>query len=451
MRLTMKEKQKATVVVAARYQKARKRDKGKILDEFIELTSYTRCYAAYVLRTQGEKIKVSRSRTFIMDVRTKVARKRGRVYDEPVREALRKIWYIMDCICGKRLAPILGEVLWKLERYKEISLDAASRGRLLRISAATIDRLLAPERRKQTIKGKGNTKPGTLLKHQIPIRTFAEWNDKRPGFVEIDLVGHDGGDSRGDFIQTLDVTDVCTGWTETQAVRNKAQVWVFEALQGIAKQLPFELRGIDSDNGGEFINNHLLRFCAETRITFTRSRSYRKNDNCFVEQKNYSVVRRAVGYLRYDTEEEQRVLNELYGHLRLYTNFFQPVMKLLKKTRIGSRVKKTYDTAQTPHRRVLASPAVAEENKKRLKRLYAGLNPAALKRHITRLQNKLIHLASLKETLRKQKQVTQQPYARGYDGMDRAVKNVCGASYEVATLTNPSPPSARRSKKVKTG
>jgi len=451
MRLTMKERQKTTVIVATRYQKARKKDKGKILDEFIELTGYTRCYGAYVLRTQGKKVRGGGNRTFVLDVRTKATRKRQRVYDESVREALRKIWYIMDCICGKRLSPILGEVLWKLERYKEISLDATIRQKLLGVSASTIDRLLAPERRKQTIKGKGNTKPGTLLKHQIPIRTFAEWNDKRPGFVEIDLVGHDGGDSRGDYIQTLDVTDVSTGWTETHAVRNKAQVWVFEALQSISKQLPFDLLGIDSDNGSEFINNHLLRFCSETQITFTRSRSYRKNDNCFVEQKNYSVVRRAVGYLRYDTEKEQRLLDELYGYLRLYTNFFQPVMKLMEKTRAGSRVKKTYDTAQTPYRRVLGSPHVSEDNKKRLKRLYASLNPAELKRHITKVQNKLIHLASLKETVRRQKHGTEQSSVGGYSDMGRAEKTPYSASCESTPSAILSLPPARRRKKVKIG
>lgn len=213
----------------------------------------------------------------------------------------------------------------------------------MKVSASTIDRLLRQEKKKYTLKSRSKTKPGTLLKNQIPIRTFSEWDEGRPGFMEIDLVGHDGGDARGEFIQTLDVTDVCTGWTETRAVRNKAQVWVFEALKEIMDRIPFDLLGIDSDNGSEFINHHLFRFCTERKITFTRTRSYRKNDNCFVEQKNYSVVRRFAGYLRYNTEEELKLLNELYSYLRLYTNFFQPVMKLTEKTRIGSGVIKRYD------------------------------------------------------------------------------------------------------------
>ncbi len=272
-----------------------------------------------------------------------------------------------------------------------------------------------------------------LTSSQIPIRTFSEWDEKSLGFVEIDLVGHDGGDARGEFIQTLDVTDVCTGWTETQAVRNKAQVWVFEALKDIQGRLPFELLGIDSDNGSEFINHHLLKFCAEGKITFTRARSYRKNDNCFVEQKNYSVVRRAVGYSRYDTEEQRNILNELYGHLRLYTNFFQPVMKLIEKTRIGSKVIKKYDKPRTPYQRVLESPSVPECKKQQLKEQYATLNPADLKRKITRLQQKLLKMVALKETLRKQHVDSNQGNMAclgRYSGMGSSEKNDYRASGE---------------------
>jgi len=423
MRLTMKEKKRATVVIAPRYQRARKKHKGIILNEFIALTGYNRSYACYVLRSQGKKVRVNENTVIEADIRKGKKRKRQKTYDGKVFEGIKKIWYIMDCICGKRLVPMLREIILKLESFREIELDAETKKKLFKISPATADRLLAGERKKQEIKGRSNTKPGTLLKNQIPIRTFSEWNEQRPGFVEIDLVGHDGGDASGEFIQTLDVTDVCTGWTETQAVRNKAQVWVFEALQDIRGCLPFELLGIDSDNGAEFINNHLFRFCTDEKITFTRTRSYRKNDNCFVEQKNYSVVRRAVGYSRYDTEEEQKILNELYRHLRLYTNFFQPVMKLIEKTRIGSNVKKKYDKAQTPYKRVLSSPYIPEENKKQLKKLYAKLNPAELKRQITKLQNRLLKLSALKETMRKQKTSS----LRRYSDIGWSEKIVCRA------------------------
>jgi len=260
------------------------------------------------------------------------------------------------------------------------------------MSAATIDRLLAGERRKQAIKGRANTKSGTLLKNQIPVRRFSDWQEDKLGFVEVELVAHDGGEARGEFMQTLDVTDVCTTWTEAIAVKNKAQVWVFEALKEIRRRLPFELLGIDSDSGAEFINHHLYRYCNRENITFTMNRSYRKNDNCLVEQENYSVVRRAVGYMRYDTEEELCIINELYRHLRLYTNF----LKLIEKTRVGSKVTKKYDKAKTPYQRVLESPYISRHLKEKLKKEYNGLNPASLKRKITMLQHKLIRMATNK-------------------------------------------------------
>jgi hypothetical protein len=185
---------------------------------------------------------------------------------------------------------------------------------------------------------------------------------------------------------------VASGWTETQAVINKAQVWVFEALQGIRARLPFALKGIDSDNGAEFINHELLRYAQQEHITFTRGRAWKKNDGCFVEQKNYSVVRRAVGYARYEGDAQLRLLNELYAQLRLYTNFFQPVMKLLRKERTGAKVKKTYDRPRTPYQRLCDSPALSKHAKQQLRAQYAGLNPAELKRNIVRLQSRLLRI-----------------------------------------------------------
>lgn len=399
--MTVKERKKAAAIVAPRYQKARKKEKGLILDEFTNLTGYGRRYASYVLRSHGKKIWINPETVLVSDVRKRKTRKKERIYDDVVVASLKKAWEMMDYICGKRLAPILKELIPRLIRFGEIRLTQEAKDKLMKISPATIDRILAAERKKYKIKGRANTKPGTLLKNQIPIRTFSQWNDKRPGFVEIDLVGHDGGDGSGDFLQTLDVTDVATGWTETQAVRNKAQQWVFEALKDIRGRLPFPLLGIDSDNGGEFINNHLYRYCQEEKITFTRTRSYRKNDNCFVEQKNYSVVRRAVGYGRHHTPEEQALLNDLYKDLRLFTNFFQPSMKLIKRTREGSKVVKKYDKPLTPYRRILASPDVSDSDKAKLKALYRNLNPAALKRRITKLQQRLPRLNAAKQSLRK--------------------------------------------------
>ena len=413
MGLTMKEKQAVTKQLALSYKKAGKKKKGELLGWLIQLTSYSRSYAARILRQRARPKVLGRLKagnvniTLVEDERRKrkkEAREKPRKYGNEVFVALRKIWVICGYICGKRLAPYLSEIVPVLERWGELKVDEEVRGKLLEISPATIDRLLAPVKKQYQLKARTNTKPGTLLKHQIPIRTFSEWNERQPGFVEVDLVSHEGGEPRGDFIQTLDLTDVYTGWTETRAVKNKAQVWVFEALMEIKERVPFEILGIDSDNGSEFINAHLWRFCQQNKITFTRSRPHRKNDNCFVEQKNYSVVRRAVGYWRYDTKEELWVLNELYDHLRLYTNFFQPVMKLTEKTRMGSKMKKKYDQARTPFRRVLEASSISQEAKENLEQEYAKLNPVELKREIVRMQERLSKLARSKREESKEEQ-----------------------------------------------
>jgi hypothetical protein len=384
----MQQRQAVVAKTASRYQRSSKKEKGSILSELVEVTEYSRVYARRVLRQHGQRIKQGKH-SLLADVRVHSSRRRAPYYDEQVRTALVKIWRVMDYICGKRLQPALAELVTVLERHNELRCDRLTREKLLQVSAATIDRLLRVERRKHELRGKGRTKPGTLMKHQIPIRTFAEWDEQQPGFGEIDLVGHEGGLAAGDYCQTLDLTDVATTWTETIAVRNKAQSHVFAAIQKVRKNLPFPLLGLDSDNGSEFINDQLLSYCRQEKITFTRSRPYRKNDNCFVEQKNYSIVRRAVGYARYDTEEQCELLNELYSYLRLYTNFFLPTMKLKSKERVGSRVKKCYDQALTPYQRVLQSPLVGKAAKDRLRAKYVTLNPAALKRKIERLQQRL--------------------------------------------------------------
>jgi len=401
MRLTLKERQSLIRVIAGRYKRARKKEKGGILDEFLHSTGYNRKYAAYILRMQGKRIRVKEGIVIEADVKNRRNRRRPRVYDDEVLKGLRKIWKMMNYICGKRLAPVMGELIVKLQQHKELDIDKEPRQKLFRISAATIDRLLLKERKKLRIKNRSRTKPGTLLKHQIPIRTFSEWDEGKPGFMEIDLVGHEGGDASGEYMQSLNCVDVCTGWTETFAVRNKAQIWVFGGIEDMRVRLPFDLLGIDSDNGSEFINDHLFRFCKEKEITFTRSRAYRKNDSCHVEQKNYTAVRQYVGYFRYDTEEELKVMNELYRNLSLYLNYFHPVMKLKSKERIGSKIKKIYDTPRTPYQRVLESPEVPEQYKEKIKQVYAGLNPAELHREITRLQNKLIKIALNKKEKRK--------------------------------------------------
>jgi hypothetical protein len=386
----MAERRAVVKATARRYQRGRKKEKQKILDEFVELTGYNRSYGRTVLRNHGRQ--AGRQKQPATRARRRALSRRH--YDQKVLEALRRIWMILDFICGKRLVAIMPEVVKRLEYFGEFKCDARTREKLLRISAATIDRLLAPERRKHQLRGRARTKPGTLLKKQIPLRTFSEWNEQRPGFVEIDLVAHDGGLAAGEYLYTLDMTDVYSGWTEVQAVLNKAQVWVFAAIKDLRARLPFALHGIDSDNGSEFINDNLLEYCQHEGITFTRSRPYRKNDNCFVEQKNYTIVRRHVGYQRLMGPEQLALVNQLYRHLRLYANYFQPVMKLKSKQRNGSQMKKTYHPAATPYQRLRDSPHLSAAGKRRLTREYAQLNPAELKRKIERIQTKLLKLAA---------------------------------------------------------
>jgi hypothetical protein len=378
---------------AARYRAARKKGRGIVLDEFVAVSGYNRVYAGWLLRWHGKKVRVGHRLVVRGDATMRVRRRRPRVYDEAVVVALRRLWELLDYLSGKRLAPALKAVIEALERHGELELKPEVRAKLLSISPATIDRLLVEEKKRYVLKSRAKTKPGTLLRHQIPIRTFAQWDDARPGFVEIDLAGHDGGWARGDYAQTLTLTDVATTWTELETVRNKAQVWVFGALQQARGRLPFPMLGLHSDNGGEFINEPLVTYCREHEITFTRSRPYRKNDNCFVEQKNWAVVRRFVGYGRFDTDQACAVLTRLDAVLSDYLNFFVPSMKLIEKVRDGARVKKRYDRARTPLQRVLASPEIAEKAKQDLRERAARLNPAALMRSIRRLQRQLERLA----------------------------------------------------------
>lgn len=411
MGLTMSEKKSITREVSKRYKKASKSEKKLILNEFTASTGYNRCYASHILSNWGKKL-IIRLRGELVSVvigerREKIKRNRPRVYGKEVDEALEKLWAISDYLCGKRLAYFIRDSLTNLEKFGEIEVDDETRKKLIKMSPATIDRHLSVEKKLFELKGKSRTKPGILLKHQIPVRTFSQWDDAQPGFVEIDLVSHEGGDGRGDFIQSLNVTDVSTGWTEMQAVKNKAQVWVFEALMKIKEQLPFKLLGIDSDNGSEFINAHLIRYCKKNEITFTRGRSYKKNDNCYIEQKNYTVVRKAVGYFRYNTKDELQMLNELYSHLRLYINFFIPVAKKIDKIRVGSKIKKMYDTPMTPYKRVMDSKYIVPETKVKLEKQYSTLNVAQLKRNIAELQDKLF------VSVKKRKLFHQKSFLKG--------------------------------------
>jgi hypothetical protein len=387
-------------VTAQEYRRASKKEKGRILSTLVKQTKLNRVYAGWLLRSWGKKVWITLDgkpvRLVVGAPRKRCAPHRPRLYGRPVAEAVKKVWYLFDCMCGKRLAVVLRTTAETLIQIGELKVSVAVRGQLLRISPATIDRLLAEEKKKLRVKGRSLTKPGTLLKHQIPIRTFSQWDEKRAGFLEIDTVGHEGGDPHGDFALTLDATDVATGWTEMRAVRNKARRWTLEALRLIRTRLPFPLLGVDSDNGGEFINDHLLNFCRDEKITFTRSRPYRKNDTCFVEQKNWTVVRKMVGYRRYDTDRELQLLNLLYDNLRLLVNFFHPSMKLISKSREGAKIIKRYDKPKTPFLRVVEDPTVGKVLKDRLCAQIRTLNPIELKRKIVDIQQQLEAIAMAK-------------------------------------------------------
>jgi hypothetical protein len=359
-----------------RYRQAHKKERGRILDEFVATTGYHRKHATALLRGKRRH----------RNSKTPSHRLRRRIYLAEDKRAVLWLAALFDQIGSKRLRVAMDVELDHLRTHLEVS--RACYRRLQVISPSTMDRFRRTERRVPA-GHRGGTKPGTLLKSQIQVRTFADWDDKRPGFEEIDLVQHEGGNSSGFFACTLDVTDVSTGWTEMRAVLNKAQTHVFAALKHIRRELPFPLLGIDSDNGSEFINDELARYCDQEQLTFTRGRAGRKNDNPYVEQKNWSVIRRLVGYGRYETQRQVQQLNALYAVYRLYVNHFLPVQKLVSKVREGSKVKKVYDDPKTPYQRVLDSPQVNRKDKRKLRALHAKLDVVELKRQIDELMETL--------------------------------------------------------------
>lgn len=395
MGLDMKAKKNLTREIAGRYRRSSLKSKGRILDEFIQTTGYNRKYAIHLLANWGKKriIKLEGKIVEVEVGRPKYKKRKGhRKYGAKIREAVHQIWKFFDFMCGKRLVVIIRMNIEILLHQPELKIDETMREDLLSISPATIDRILKPERKKYKIKGRSHTKHGPLLKHQIPIRTNFEWNEQKPGFFELDTVGHDGGSSSGEFCYTLNATDVSSGWVCLKALRNRAHRWVKEEVQNIRKELPFPLKGIDSDNGGEFINYALLNYCKDTGIVFTRTRSYRKNDNCFVEQKNDIAIRRTVGYYRYDTEAEYEALKEVYKHLCPLLNFYYPSVRLISKERIGAKVKKKYDVPKPPVMRLLESKDVDDADKVKLRKQLKQIHIMKQKKLVDEAVKRLIRL-----------------------------------------------------------
>jgi len=295
-------------------------------------------------------------------------------------QALKTSWTAANCISSKRLAPFLKELVPVLERHGHLKLTEETRSMLFSISPATIDRILKPLRSNEY--SISTTRTGKLLKHQIPIRTFADWNEQRPGFFEVDLVAHCGWSMEGSFLYTMVLTDVATGWIECTALPHRTGDAVIHGLEKASRLIPFPILGIDTDNGCEFINNDLVDYCRDKEITFTRGRAYKKNDQCYVEQKNGVIVRQIVGYDRFEGLSAYKKLAELYSAVRIYVNFFQPSMKLKEKCRIGSKIKKTYYPARTPLQRVTDAINIQYKN-------FDTLDPVRLLKQMQLLQDAL--------------------------------------------------------------
>lgn len=294
------------------------------------------------------------------------------------------MWKLLEYPCGVRLKPQLPSLLKCLERCGEVSVSESVKRQLKQISAKTLDRRLKREREIRKLKrNRGTTRHGTLLKSSIPIR-ITNWDTSKVGFMEMDTVSHNGGDPSGECLYSLDMVEIYSGWSEQRAVLGKGEKGIVKALQDIKETVPFKLRGLDSDSGSEFVNWHLVRYCDKNNLYFTRSRPDRKNDNAYVEQKNFTHIRKWFGYGRYDRLEQLKLINGLYtNELRLFNNFFRPVMKIKSKEKINNSVcKKTYDIAKTPYQRLLASNQISKKTKQRLKNIYLTLNPVDLKRTI---------------------------------------------------------------------
>ena len=368
--MTPKARRELAVAMAERYRKASRERKGMMLDEFCAATSCHRKYAITILRNPPEKPSTRRRRG------------RPRLYVGTVQRALVIVWEAAGYPWSVRLKALLP--LWIHRARERLKLDDEVCRHLLAMSARTMDRLLADEKR--TIKRRlyGRTKPGSLLKHQVPIRTD-RWEVKKPGYTEIDLVSHSGPRADGEFLHSLNVTDIDSAWTETRAVKGKGQAGIVAALEQIRGELPFHLCGIDSDNGSEFLNFHMLGFCCKNRIQFTRGRPYKKDDNAHVEQKNWTHVRRLLGWDRFESVDALDAINDLYRkEWRLMTNLFQPSVKLLRKERVGSRTRRIYDSPKTPLERLLQRNTAHRPDLAELAKLRSRLDPFALAQTIDR-------------------------------------------------------------------
>jgi len=378
--MSMASRRELVRTLGDRYRRAGRKEKSRILDEFVKVTGYHRKHATRLLN-QG------------WEVAPDVARKRRRIYDDAVLEALIILWETADRICGKRLKAILPSLLEAMERHGHLCLEEGVRDRVLQVSAATIDRLLAPARERIGKKRRRRDPAGSVRK-RVPVKTFADWGEVRPGYFEGDFVAHCGGSMSGSFVHSFVLTDVATGWTECLPLIARQQELVIEALEVFRDRLPIELKGLNTDNDSAFINEVLVDYCDAAGIAFTRSRAYRKNDQAWVEQKNGAVVRRLVGYGRLMGVAGTQALGALHRVARLYVNFFQPSFKLREKSRDGAKLSRRFDPPATPCERLLQNDHVNDAIKEQLRDLRRSLDPVELLKELRSAQARVAALTS---------------------------------------------------------
>lgn len=396
MGMSMKSRKELTQATTRRYRGCGRTEKGQILDEFCHATGYARSYAATLLRQYGRGRLVGGGGSATRLTTSKRARKAGgrpRVYDKQAQRAVVNLWRRFGYVCGKRLVPLIRQSIDDIRDDPFLKATEQLCGLLAQISAASIDRLLREERKKYLLKGHSYTKTRGGLYDLIPVRTFGEWIDVPPGHVQMDTVGHDGGYGSADCAFSLCVTDVCLGWTEKRALQNRAAKWVIGALDEIREAVPFPIVHMHPDNGSEFININVKDYCDRHHIDLSRSRPERKNDNCYVEQKNFDAIRKLVGYARYSSPQALDTLNELYRLHGLFQNYFLPSQKLISKTRNGSKVTKHNDRPQSPADRLLAHPDIPPAVKDLVRQRRAQLKPLALADQITELKKRVLRLA----------------------------------------------------------
>jgi hypothetical protein len=382
-RLSVASRREVTAAVAVRYQRSAWNEKKSILNEFTQVTGFHRKYAIRVLNQQGGKPGMETSSI-----------RRGRIYDQAVQQALIVVWEAADRICAKRLKQIIPVLVGSMERCGHLQLDPEVRQRLLKMSAATMDRLLKAIREVSNT-GRRRSTIRSVLRNSITVRTFSDWNDPAPGFFEMDFVAHCGKSVAGSHVHSLVLTDIASGWTEAAAMVVREQSLVTETVHGIRAKLPFPMLGLDVDNDSAFINETMLNYCRDHQLELTRSRAYRKNDQAWIEQKNGAVIRKMVGYGRLEGLGAATILARLHEVVRLYVNYFQPCFKLKSKVREGAKVIKKYHAPATPAERLLASDRVSADDKQHLRDVFSSLDPVELLRRIRQAQR---HLASLEVT-----------------------------------------------------